>query len=69
MLADRVNVIEGIVQDLAHGHIPNLISERGLKAEWKYNKKACIMKAGAITATAIALYLLRKRKKSIDRIN
>lgn len=38
MLADRVNVLEGILDDLMHGHIPNLIAERGWKAEWQHNR-------------------------------
>ena len=29
ILADRVSMIEGIVDDLKRGHIPNIIKERG----------------------------------------
>ena len=32
ILADRVNAVEGIVDDLTHGHIPNIFAERGWKA-------------------------------------
>ena len=64
ILADRVNAIEGIIDDLAHGHIPNIWAERGWNAEWKYNRKGMIKKM-AITAavTAAALILLSRRKK------
>jgi hypothetical protein len=41
-VADRVNVIEGIIDDIKHGHFPNLIKERGWDAEWKYNKSGMI---------------------------
>lgn len=29
VLADRINVVEGIIDDLVHGHIPNIWAERG----------------------------------------
>ena len=38
LLADRINVVEGIIDDLGRGHIPNIIKERGWTAEWKYNR-------------------------------
>src|SRR6476661_4908403 len=34
LLADRVNVGEGLLQDLAHGHVPNIYREMGGPAEW-----------------------------------
>lgn len=39
LLADRINVIEGVFDDLLHGHIPNVFSEMGGKAEMKHNPK------------------------------
>jgi hypothetical protein len=44
ILADRVNVFEGIIDDLKSGYLPNLIKERGLAMEWKYNRKGVIKK-------------------------
>jgi hypothetical protein len=38
MLADRVSVMEGVLGDLKHGHVPNVFAERGWKAEWKHNR-------------------------------
>ena len=38
LLADRVNVVEGILDDLAHGHVPNFFGEMGGPAEWKHNR-------------------------------
>ena len=71
LLADRVNVVEGIVDDLSHGHIPNLIAERGWKAEWKYNRKGVLknLVAGvAITSALIALMMYNSNKgKKIER--
>lgn len=67
MLADRVNVVEGIVDDLKAGHIPNLIAERGWNAEWKYNKTGLIKKAmigAAITAAVVTLITLKNRREN-----
>ena len=66
ILADRINAIEGIVDDLRHGHIPNIIAERGWKAEWKYNKKGVIQNivVGVVVTTAVIAILSRKKKKS-----
>ena len=43
-LADRVDVIEGIVDDLLHGRVPNIFAEKGMKAEWRYNRMGMIRK-------------------------
>lgn len=64
LLADRVNSVEGIVDDISHGHIPNFIAEKGMKAEWKHNQKAVIKKVIVVTALAglAALWLTRTKK-------
>ncbi len=69
LLADRVNVVEGIVDDIKQGHFPNILAERGWKAEWKYNRKGVIQKAviGAAIATAVIAFItLRNRNKNED---
>jgi hypothetical protein len=66
ILADRVNVVEGIVDDIKQGHIPNFMAERGWNAEWKYNKTGLIRKAmigAAITAAVVTLITLKNRRK------
>jgi hypothetical protein len=63
LLADRVNVVEGIISDLGSGHIPNLFAERGWKSEYKYNSKGLIRKALVVTlVAAVVLSCLRKTK-------
>jgi hypothetical protein len=42
MLADRVSVVEGVLGDLKHGHVPNVFAERGWKAEWKLNRTGLV---------------------------
>lgn len=48
LAADRVDMVEGILSDLAHGHIPNLYKEMGLKSELKYNKKGLAKKSAVL---------------------
>ena len=48
MLADRVNVVEDVLGDLARLRPPNLVKELGLAAQWRYNR------AGFLKGTAIA---------------
>ena len=64
ILADRVNVVEGILDDLAHGHFPNIFAEKGGKADWKYNRKSVITKLaiGGVAAVATVLLFTRKGK-------
>lgn len=65
VLADRVNAMEGIVDDLANGHVPNFLEEWGWRAEWKYNRKVMLerMAMGAVvTSLAVAFLYNRKRR-------
>jgi hypothetical protein len=64
LLADRVNMVEGIVDDVAHGHIPNIYAEKGIKAEWQYNQKAAVRRVaiGALLVTAAVVLIARRRK-------
>jgi hypothetical protein len=64
LLADRVNMVEGVVDDLAHGHVPNVLGEMGIKAEMKHNP-AGLAKKVAITAAVVgtAVYLMKRRDR------
>jgi hypothetical protein len=62
LLADRVNVVEGIIDDLKHGHIPNLLAEKGMKAELKYNPKGLAKKVLITVAVASVAYTLLSSK-------
>lgn len=68
ILADRVNVVEGIIDDLIHGHIPNIFAEKGMKADWEHNRKGLVQTvvvAAAITATIV--FLLNRDPKPKKR--
>jgi hypothetical protein len=71
ILADRINVIEGYIDDLKHGIIPNPVKLHGWTAEWKYNKKG-VLKAAAVTAVAIGFIAgflaVRKRRMNGAKI-
>ena len=73
VLADRINVIEGIIHDLARGIVPNIWVERGWSAEWKYNRKGMVKKIAVTTvvAAAVITYLLLRsnRKKQMRLIS
>lgn len=65
LLADRVNSIEGIADDLWHGRLPNTCAEKGVKAQWQYDKKTVLKKAAVTTVVVTgALYWLTRRHRS-----
>jgi hypothetical protein len=61
MLADRVQMVEGVVDDIAHGHVPNVFKELGWGAQWKYDRKNLIAKVAVGTGIAVGLGLLLSR--------
>jgi hypothetical protein len=63
LFADRINMFEGLASDLKRGHIPNLISETGLKSEFKYNRAGAIKKTVMVASViGVGLYLLKHKK-------
>ena len=68
LIADRVNVVEGVFQDLAKGKIPNIPAERGIKAEWKHNKKAVVTKfavGAAIVGSIVAMCVMQRKRRCV----
>jgi hypothetical protein len=68
LFADRINVCEGLVDDLNKGHIPHILDEMGWKAELKYNRAGAMRKlaiGSALLATAIYL-MKRKRRRELQ---
>lgn len=65
VLADRISVYEGYIDDLKHGIVPNPFAERGWQAEWKYNRKSLVQNVaiGAAVTTAVVILLKLKNKK------
>jgi hypothetical protein len=62
LVADRINVVEGIGEDLVRGHVPNIFAEMGIKAEMKHNPAGLARKAlvaGAVLG--VGYYLFSRR--------
>jgi hypothetical protein len=65
--ADRINVVEGVVNDLAHARIPNIPAEMGIRSELKFNKRGFARKAavaGLVSAAVVGLLLRRQYRKT-----
>ena len=54
--ADRVNMVEGFVEDLAHARIPNIPKEMGFPAEWRHNKKGFAKKVAVAALIGGAMF-------------
>lgn len=66
LLADRIDVLEGILSDIRSGRVPNLIAERGWGAIWKH-KPALLVRKIAVRLSvfaALGAFFLYKSKKS-----
>jgi hypothetical protein len=61
--ADRVDEIEGVIEDIAHGHIPNLFAEKGWKAKWEHNRSGLLTQVAIGAAIAVGAVALLSRKK------
>jgi len=70
ILADRVNEVEGIVEDLKEGHVPNIFAEKGWKAKWKHNPEGLILNVALSTAIAAAFitYMVKSNRNTFDEI-
>jgi hypothetical protein len=62
MGADRVNMAEGLVEDLARGKLPNIPKEMGVPAEWRHNKTGLVKKVGVAALIGGGLYALARRR-------
>ncbi len=62
LLADRVNVVEGVLDDLVHGQVPNIFAEKGYPVEWKYDRKGLIIKLATVAAIAGGVVVLLSSK-------
>ncbi|RYY58729.1 MAG: hypothetical protein EOO12_16935 [Chitinophagaceae bacterium] len=68
IFADRVNVIEGYLDDFSKGIIPNIFAEHGWKAEWKHAPWHLVRKvATTVAVIGAVVWLLSgdKKKKSL----
>jgi len=66
MLADRVSVVEGVLGDLKHGHVPRIFAERGWKAEWRHNRTRLVRRilGRVVLISAAVAYIGSRRARS-----
>jgi hypothetical protein len=66
VLADRVGVVECLLGDLKHNHVPNVLAERGWKAEWKHNRTSLVRRilVGVALVSVAVAYFSSKRADS-----
>ena len=62
LLTGRVSVVEGVLDDLLHGHVPNIFAEKGHETEWKHNKTRLVIKLTAAAALVAGTVVLLSRK-------
>jgi len=69
LLADRIDVVEGLAEDLARGHIPHLWAEMGGATEWRHHRPAVLRRLGLGGALTLACLLWRAgRSRSRPRL-
>lgn len=61
LLADRVNVVEGIIEDITHGKFPNILAEKGYKADLEHNKSGLLIRAAVVAGIMAAVVMLARR--------
>jgi hypothetical protein len=64
MGADRINMVEGLVQDLGRGKVPNIPAEMGARSEWQHNKKGFATKTAVVLLVSAGLFALWQSKRS-----
>lgn len=64
IIADRIDVVEGIIDDIAADHIPNIPKEIGLKSDWKYNRDSFYAKVAVGAVIGIGLLALLTRRNN-----
>lgn len=66
IVADRINMVEGLIDDVRNGYFPNLPAERGWNAEWKYNRAGAVKKiavAALVTGAVVGLIYMKSKQK------
>ena len=64
MGADRINVVEGVVDDLVHARLPNIPAEMGIRSELRFNKRGLTKKAALVAVVSVLAFALFRRRGS-----
>lgn len=60
MGADRINVVEGVIDDVANGVVPNIPVEMGIRSAWRHNRSELLRRLG--TAAVIGALAVSYRR-------
>ncbi|MEJ8803874.1 hypothetical protein [Pontibacter sp. H249] len=63
LIADRVNVVEGIIEDFMHGKVPNILAEKGYKADWQHNKTGLLTRVAVVAGITAAIVMLVRNNR------
>lgn len=71
IVADRVNMVEGLIEDVAKGKLPNIWAEKGYNMDWKYKRNSLILKLSVLTAitAGATIWLSSGSKKKSHKPN
>lgn len=64
LFADRVDEVEGVIDDLSHRRVPNVLAERGMKAQWQHDQAAVMNKVALCLGLAAAAVVVASRCKN-----
>jgi hypothetical protein len=67
LAADRINVVEGIADDLLHGKVPNIPGEMGIRSEVQHNMPGLIRKVAVTGAVLAVITALVRSAQSSNR--
>ncbi len=68
LLADRIDVVEGVLEDLMQDHIPTVLAEMGVASERGHNRPVLLRKLALMAAVAelIARSLRHRREERAE---
>lgn len=62
LIADRINELEGVLEDVKKARFPNVFAERGWKVHWQYEKKDVLRNVLIGAVLGIAIFQIIKHR-------
>ncbi|GAA4460372.1 hypothetical protein GCM10023189_35400 [Nibrella saemangeumensis] len=70
VLADKINVVEGIIDDFSNAKVPNIFAEKGWKAEWEHKPYRLVTKVAiGVAVVAVAAAFLSRDSDTDNRVS
>ncbi|QHL86765.1 hypothetical protein GU926_04650 [Nibribacter ruber] len=71
LLADRINVVEGIIEDFKNGKVPNIFAEKGMKADLQHDRAGLIKKAviGGLLIGGVVAFMAGKNSNKSRKLD